>query len=284
MQGASCARLPDGRLHCQHGPIDLVIECWGEASEVEHAYAQATRRFASVLEELVAELSALRSPIRGDTRTFAGPVARRMHDAVSPHARVFITPMAAVAGAVADEVLAALVHGRSLRKAIVNNGGDVAFHLSAGEALSTGVVANIAAPALDALASIDATRTVRGIATSGWRGRSQSLGIADAVTVLARSAAEADAAATLIANAVNIKHPAIVRAPARSLREDSDLGDRLVTVEVPALAPAQIDAALAAGVDCAERMRAQGLIEAALIVLQRRARSVHGAASLTRAA
>jgi hypothetical protein len=45
---------------------------------------------------------------------------------------------------------------------------------------------------------------VRGVATSGWRGRSFSLGIADAVTVLARSGAEADAAATLIANAVNL--------------------------------------------------------------------------------
>ncbi len=284
MQPARCARLTDGRLLCQHGPIELFIEAWGDTAEVERAYAQAAQRFASILDELVAELPALRAPMRDDTPAFAGVVARRMHAAVSPHARTFVTPMAAVAGAVADEVLAALVRGRRLKKAIINNGGDIAFHLAAGETLSTGVVANLAAPALDALAAIDAARAVRGIATSGWRGRSQSLGIADAVTVIARTAAQADAAATLIANAVNVEHAAIRRAPAQSLREDSDLGDRLVTVEVRPLPPALIDAALAAGATCAEGMRAAGLIDAALLLLQGRACSLHGAAALSRAA
>jgi len=284
MQPPLCLRLVDGRLHCQHGPIDLVIEAWGEAAEVERAYAQAETRFGTILEELVAELPRLRRPIDDAMPIFDGAVAKRMAAAVRPHRAVFVTPMAAVAGAVADEVLAALLRGRALSKAVVNDGGDIAFHLAAGEALSTGVVADISAPALDALSSIDAASPVRGIATSGWRGRSQSLGIADAVTVLARSAAAADAAATLIANAVNVDHPAIVRRPARQLREDSDLGDRLVTVDVTPLPSSLIDAALATGVACAERMRAQGLIEAALLVLQGRARSAHGSAPLTRAA
>jgi hypothetical protein len=284
MQPAVCVRLADGRLHCQHGPIDVLIEAWGEHSEVARAHAQAEARFRTILDALVAELPALRSPVRPDTPAFAGPVARRMHAAVSPHAGVFITPMAAVAGAVADEILAALRHGRRLSKAIVNDGGDIAFHLAPGARLATGIVADIAAPTLDALASIDAASPVRGIATSGWRGRSQSFGIADAVTVLARSAAEADAAATLIANAVNVDHPSIRRAPGRALREDSDLGDRLVTVEVPTLAPAHIDAALDAGAQCAERMRRAGLIEASLLLLQGRARRVHGAVPLGRAA
>ena len=283
MQPPLCARLADGRLHCQHGPIDLLIEAWGEREEVERAYVQAAERFGSILEELVAELPALRSPI-SSRPSVRGTVARRMHAAVSPHARTFITPMAAVAGAVADEVLAALIRGRRLKKAIINNGGDIAFHLAAGETLSTGVVADLAAPALDALAAIDAARAVRGIATSGWRGRSQSLGIADAVTVIARTAAQADAAATLIANAINVEHAAIRRAPAQSLREDSDLGDRLVTVEVPPLPPALIDAALAAGAACAEGMRVAGLIDSALLVLQGRARSSHANAPLMRAA
>ena len=88
---------------------------------------------------------------------------------------------------------------------------------------------------------------MRGVATSGWQGRSHSLGIADAVTVLARCAAVADAAATLIANAVDVDHPGIRREPARVLDEDSDLGDRPVTVAVPALDPETIDAALDAG-------------------------------------
>ncbi|MEJ2173486.1 MAG: UPF0280 family protein [bacterium] len=283
MQGASCERLTDGRLHCQHGPIELVIEAWGDAPEVERAYAQAERRFASILEGLVAELPALRRPI-SNPDVVGGIVARRMVDAVLPYRDVFITPMAAVAGAVADAVLESMLQTRRLRKAIVNNGGDIAFHLAPGTSLSTGIVADIAAPALGAISLIDASSPVRGIATSGWRGRSHSLGIADAVIVLARTAAEADAAATLIANATNVEHPLIIRAPARSLREDSDLGERLVTVDVPRLPSSLIDAALTAGAACAEHMRAQGLIEAALLVLQGRARSVHGAAPLTRAA
>lgn len=284
MQPPLCARLPDGRLHCQHGPIDLLIEAWSEAAEVERAYAQAERRFASILEELVAELPSLRAPVGDERPRVAGTVAQRMASAVWPHRAVFVTPMAAVAGAVADEVLAALLRGRALSKAVVNDGGDIAFHLAPGASLKTGVVADIAAPALDAISSIDAASPVRGIATSGWRGRSQSLGIADAVTVLARSAAAADAAATLIANAVDVEHPAIVRAPASALREDSDLGDHLVTVDVPPLPEAAIDAALAAGAACAERMRAAGLIEAALLVLQGRRRGAHAAAPRRRAA
>jgi ApbE superfamily uncharacterized protein (UPF0280 family) len=113
---------------------------------------------------------------------------------------------------------------------------------------------------------------VRGIATSGWRGRSFSLGIADSVTVLARDAATADAAATMIANAVDLDHAAIVRRPASSLKDDSDLGDLLVTVDVPALAQPLIDLALARGVEAAQRLRAQGLIEGAALFLQGRAR------------
>ncbi|MDX1375646.1 MAG: UPF0280 family protein [Burkholderiales bacterium] len=284
MQPATCARLSDGRLHCQHGPITVFIEAWGDAGEIERAHAQAAARFRTILEELVRELPMLRTPVGEVKPIFEGDVARRMADAVWPHRPVFVTPMAAVAGAVADEVLAALIRDRSLTKAIVNNGGDIAFHLAAGSRLATGVVADIAAPALDAISAIDAASPVRGIATSGWRGRSHSLGIADAVTVLARTAADADAAATLVANAVNADHPAIVRAPAKSLREDSDLGDRLVTVDVPPLPPARVDAALAAGAACAEHMRARGLIECALLVLQGRARSVHRAAPLVRAA
>lgn len=280
MSAATCTRLADGRLHCQHGPIDLLIAAWGETGEVERAYAQARTRFDAILDELVAELPGLRMPTGDAMPRFAGRVAQRMAAAVWPLRDVFVTPMAAVAGGVADEMLAALIKGRTLAKAIINNGGDIAFHLAPGESLSAGLVADIAAPVLDASAAIDAASPVRGIATSGWRGRSQSLGIADAVTVLARSAAAADAAATLIANAVDTDHPSIRRAPARSLREDSDLGDRLVTVDVPPLPRACVDQALAAGVACAERMRARGCIESALLVLQGEHRGVHAARSL----
>jgi len=272
------ARLPDGRLHLQHGPIDLVIEAWGEAGEVRAAYAQVRSAFPEVLPRLVTELPLLRRAIDAAHPGPEGPVARRMFEACKSiialprqsaerEGQIFITPMAAVAGAVADEMLAAMLAGRRLRKAYVNDGGDIALHLAPGETMRAGVVGDVRHPALDGIATITHESGVRGIATSGWRGRSFSLGIADAATVLARTAAEADAAATLIANAVNVEHPAVRRAPARSIDPDSDLGDRLVTVEVGPLGASTIDAALDHGAVMAERLRGAGLITAAVLLL-----------------
>ncbi len=256
--GPQAALLPGGRLHLQHGPIDLVITAEGPPGAREAAFAAAWGRFASVLGELCAELGALRSPA-GVCVT--GVVARRMAAAVLPHAARFITPMAAVAGAVADEILAAMLQAAPLRRAAVNNGGDIALHLSPGESLRIGLVDRPDRPSLFAAATVRASDGVRGVATSGWRGRSVSLGIADAVTVLAADAATADAAATMIANAVDLPgHPGIERAPAWDLQPEHDLGPRLVTRAVPSLLPGEAAAALAFGLAEAERMRQNGLI------------------------
>jgi ApbE superfamily uncharacterized protein (UPF0280 family) len=267
--------LPDGRrLHLQHGPIDLVIEAWGERAEIETAYRQAWARFQDVLEGLVAELPLLRRPADAAHPGVRGPVAKRMLAACRQHEGVFLTPMAAVAGAVADEVLAAMLAGRTLEKAYVNDGGDIALHLAPGTRLRTGIVGDLAAPVLDAVATIDAAMPVRGIATSGAGGRSFSLGIADAVTVLARDAASADAAATVIGNEVDLDHPSVERAPAFELDPDSDLGERLVTIGVGDLAPAEIALALDRGAAEAERIRHAGLIHAAVLLLKGEARTV----------
>jgi hypothetical protein len=272
--GAVARLLPDGRrLHLQHGPIDLVIEAWGEAEEVAASYQQAWVRFQDVLETLVAELPLLRRPVE-NVPGVRGPVALRMLEACRRHRGVFVTPMAAVAGAVADEVLAAMVAGHRLEKAYVNDGGDIALHLAPGASLATGIVGDLAVPALDAVARIDAAMPVRGIATSGAGGRSFSLGIADAVTILAADAASADAAATLIANAVDLEHPAIERRRATELDPDSDLGDRLVTVRVGALAPEDIAVALDRGAAKAEEMCRSGLIQAAVLLLRQDCRVV----------
>ncbi len=272
---AQAALLADGkRLHLQHGPIDIIAEAFADEDERRLAYGQAVARFATILAELVAELGPLRQPITDAGLAVAGPVARRMVAAVWPYRQHFVTPMAAVAGAVADEVLGAMVAGRSLARAYVNDGGDIALHLAPGERLRAGLVANPDAPALAGRLLLDHALPVRGLATSGWRGRSFSLGIADAVSVLAATAAEADAAATLIANAVDCDHTAIARSPAKLLREDTDLGDLPVTVAVGPLPQAAIERALAAGVRRADGFRKAGLIHAAGLVLQGRVRIV----------
>jgi uncharacterized protein len=257
------AFLPDGRLHLQHGPIDLLVEAFGARDEVERAYRQAIDRFGDILPTLVGELPLLRRPVGDAYPLLQGPVARRMVEGVWPHRAVYITPMAAVAGAVADEMLQAMLLGRTLDKAYVNNGGDIAFHLSPGHELRAGIFVD----ALDGAVRLTHDRPVRGIATSGWGGRSFSLGIADSVTVLAANAAAADAAATIIANAVNADHPAIERQPARDLDPDSDLGELLVTTEVGPLPSEIVAEALDRGAAAARRLRGACLIDSAAIRL-----------------
>ena len=194
--------------------------------------------------------------------------------AVWRHRTAFITPMAAVAGAVADHVLAALVAGREISKAYVNDGGDIALHLTPGQSLTLGMAGAAGASGLDGTLEVRAADPARGVATSGRGGRSFSFGIADAVTVLATTAAAADAAATMVANAVSLDHPAIARRPACTLDPDSDLGDRLVTVDVGALPAAGIDRALDAGAACALRLRDAGILRAAALRLRGRVRLV----------
>ena len=245
---AAC--FPDGRLHLQHGPIDLIIEAFGTRDEVERAYRQAIDRFGDILPTLVRELPLLRRPVGEAYPLLQGPVARRMAEAVWPHRGVYITPMAAVAGSVADEMLQAMLVGRALDKAYVNDGGDIAFHLAPGHELKAGIFVD----RLDGNVRLTYDQAVRGIATSGRGGRSLSLGIADSVTVLAETAAAADAAATIIANAVDADHPAVERRPARDLDPDSDLGELLVTTCVGDLPADIIDQALERGVAEARRL------------------------------
>ncbi|MBI3477492.1 MAG: UPF0280 family protein [Acidobacteria bacterium] len=263
--------LPDGRrLHLHDGPIDLVIEAFGAPSEVEASYRAASERFLTILDELCGELKFLRQPTQADGASPQGSVARRMVNAVSPYASaIFITPMAAVAGAVAEEILCSMTYAAELARAYVNNGGDIALHMAPGEKFVVGMVDRPERPSLFGTTTISSNDPVRGIATSGWRGRSFSLGIADAVTVLADNAAMADAAATVIANAVNLPgYSKIKRVAACELAPDSDLGELMVTQSVGELSPAEIHDALSAGFRKAEQLRSEGLIRSAALKLQ----------------
>jgi ApbE superfamily uncharacterized protein (UPF0280 family) len=269
--------LADGRrLHLQDGPIDLIVEAWGSEANIRAAYNAAARRFTGLLDTLCEELVELRKPANPFTCVLRGKVARGMHAAVAPYAADhFITPMAAVAGAVAEEILGAMVDAARLDRAYVNNGGDIALHLGERQRLTVGLVDRPDRPGLMKTTIIDFDDPARGIATSGRHGRSFSLGIADAVTVLARTAAQADAAATIIANAVDLPgHPAVLRCPAHDLQPDSDLGARLVTRDVGDLSHYEIEAALEAGADKARALLGQGLIESAALRLHGETRIV----------
>jgi uncharacterized protein len=262
--------LSDGRrLHLQDGPIDLIVEAGGSETSARAAYQAAARRFTGLLDELCGELPLLRQAADPARCRLQGTVARRMHAAVAPFAAdCFITPMAAVAGSVAEEILGAMLQSAPLTRAYVNNGGDIALHLADGEHFTVGLADRPDAPSLMRTMVIDADDPTRGVATSGRHGRSFSLGIADAVTVLARTASQADAAATIIANSVDLPgHAAIVRCPAHDLQPDSDLGARLVTRDVGKLSGREIEDALESGAACARKLLAAGLIDGAALRL-----------------
>ena len=247
-------------MHLHHGPIDLIIESFGPGADA--SYARATQVFQTVLIDLAGELPDLRRSITDDL-VLSGEIAQAMAAAVRPYAPEFVTPMAAVAGAVADYVLAALVDGSGIIKAYVNNGGDVAFFLTNGAVFNAGIFAE-----QPGAFQVQYENPARGVATSGWRGRSHSLGIADAVTVLSTNAAAADVSATLIANAVDVPgSPNIKRAPAAELAPDSDLGEQLVTVDVGDLSKGETATALDRGATFAQSILDRGLICGAALQL-----------------
>lgn len=267
MMGPQAALLPGGtRLHLQHGPIDLIIGA--DQDRRRRAFEAARAGFEGVLQGLVAQLPLLRcgktvDPGLGETET-----AQRMIAATAPHAsHGFVTPMAAVAGSVAETVLAAMVAGSAPSRAYVNNGGDIAIHLGRGQSFTLGMTSHD--NHVLGKTRLDHATLSRGIATSGRHGRSLSFGIADSVTALAATAAQADVAATLIANAVDLPgHPAVTRAPAEDIQPDSDLATRPVVTGCGPLTNAERAYALEAGLACARDLAQRGLIHAAALFLQ----------------
>ncbi len=268
--------MEDGkRLHLQHGPIDIVAEGFGGKSEVFACYQQGIAVFETVLQTLVMDLDVLKEPVDQDRKQRLQGIAGNMYGAAARFAgNRFVTPMAAVAGAVADFVKNAMLEGRSLEKLYVNNGGDISLYLNGQASFTSAIVNNQDAPSVDAKITIRPEEGIGGIATSGWRGRSLSPGIADAVTVLAETTALADVAATLIAGDVWVDSVNVEQQRASSLREDTDLGDMMVTTDVGRLQKQEIEAALNRGLVTAERFRDLGLIKGAYLALQGEVKSL----------
>jgi len=282
------SQLQNGQQHFSWGPIDLVIGAQADFGNhenfIQQAHDDAWSRFQNILPELVKELSALKQAIRAsENNPFDGHIARNMWQACRPFSAHFITPMAAVAGAVADEMIKSY-QIYDIHKAWINNGGDIAIHLAPNQVIPIGICADsylandnlqqLGSFTLDGQLTISTKDPVRGIATSGWQGRSFSMGIADSVTVLAHNAACADAAATIIANAVNVEDVRILRRRACDVKDDSDLGEHLITVYVPTLEDELIEHALDNGLMMAQTLKEQGLIWGAILVCQQQVKYV----------
>ncbi len=253
------------------GPMTLSISAWAGGKPRPVIAAQAAR-------EALRSLAVL-SDFQGYMRRRVGelPEERPLPVVVARAAEACrkvdpaLTPLAAVAGAAADQVAdAALALGAD--KVVVNNGGDLAVRLGPGQELVVGLKPtkdDDQEPAsLLGRLRLDQSSCVGGVASSGWRGRSLSSGVADLATAWARSAALADAAATALGNATQVASTAVNQRIANDLDPDCGLGSQAMTTGVGELSAEERGQALAGARRVARGLRSAGLLQGCLIVVQ----------------
>ena len=197
-------------------------------------------------------------------------VVKRMIEASRKIAPGELTPMAAVAGAVADEMMGRILElsAGAVTQVLVNNGGDMALY-SPLQGVRVGIKGITRRDGRPFILRLRGRETAYGLATSGWRGRSVSRGIADAVVVVAPASAAADAAATYIGNAVgDDKIACVTRQKAGDLDPASDIPDVAVTVACGKLTEAEKERAIANGMKAAKKIIEKGIVKEVGIYLQ----------------
>lgn len=192
-------------------------------------------------------------------------VFRLMHDAVRSTSEPTLTSMAAVAGTISEMVCNYLTE-RGATKVLVNNGGDIAVHLGDGESTRVGIIPRLGAQPSHYV-QLSSASAIKGIATSGFGGRSFTRGIADAAVALAAKPSIADACATVLANAVNVESPLIERRQARELDPATDIPNLWVTTKILPLPGETRDCALANGMEKAREMVDSKLLFGAILFL-----------------
>lgn len=250
----------------ENGPLHLVIRAYS-GSGLDHEMAVAASHYAfTCLEGVAGELPLLRQQHRELQLTPKHKISRAMLESVRAVGDADLTPMAAVAGSIADEVANWLME-KGATRAIVDNGGDIAIRLSPGERMTVGLRPTIESQKITHVIRLNSNSTTWGVNTSGLGGRSLTRGIASAVTAFGSTSSLADAAATAIANACFSQHKNILQVPARQIDSNSDLGEMLVTVSVQGLPEQIVAKALENGLQKASLVQQQGLIQGALIVI-----------------
>ena len=267
------AVLGAGRIKLDYGPMQMTIAASRDQYPLAGAVQEAARYAMAVLDDLARYKDVARRPQAEIIIKREHPeILRQMIAAVVRSGDATLTPMAAVAGAIAD-LVADFLLAAGATKVVVNNGGDIALRLQKEERLTVGVVPVIGAGYSHRL-QIKAGEGIGGIATSGLGGRSFTKGIATAVTVTAATAAAADACATSTANAVYTPHPGIKLDFAKNIDPDSDIGDHLVVCGVDDLPPDVIRAALANGCEQAQKYYERKLIGGAALFFYHWARLI----------
>ena len=254
-----------------HGPVFMSVEAWRGGEPLARAALVGAARGARLLDELVPWLETARLPLGdpGCREASDQPlVLRRMIKAAARLGEADFTPMAAVAGTFSDLAKEAALEAGADR-VLVNNGGDISLAFGLGGApFTVGLVSDLAQPGLSHTLRIGPQDGVGGLATSGQGGRSLSKGVASAVTCFARTSAQADAAATSLANATWVDDPALMYCRAEELDPLTDLKGHTVVRKVGTLSDAAVERAIAAGCRRASALLDSGMILGAVIFVQ----------------
>ena len=249
----------------ESGPMRLVIQCWRQNGVALQAAMAAGKVAFSFLEQVAMHRELLKQPAGNIDENPKNAIACKMVHSAKAIGDADLTPMAAVAGTLADAV-ADWLFERGMTRVIVDNGGDVAIRLAKGESARVGLRTDVRSQAIGYILCLDDRNQAWGINTSGLGGRSFTRGIATAVTAVANCSSMADAAATAIANACFVKDANIIQVPAERIAPDTDLRGIPVTVAVGSLSTAKINTALQNALCKAENLTQKGMIHGALVV------------------
>lgn len=262
-------RLQGGNVLAECGPMRLVISAFvGKVPQPEMALRAAEESFLC-LEAVAEERCHLGKDFRKFRSRLKNVLAERMIESVSAVGDEDLTPMAAVAGTIGDGV-ADFLGNRGMTKVIVENGGDVSIRLEGDESVTVGIRTSVVRREIAHVMNLTPRSPSWGVATSGLGGRSLTRGVASAVTVVARTASLADAAATAIANATFVEDKEIVQRPAEEVDPYTDIPGIPVTVKVGPLSEAKETLALDRAIRRAEALITRGVILGAFVGVQGR--------------
>ena len=249
------------------GPMRLVIRAWNKDQPLIEQARRAAEESIGYLERIARCRPQLSLPIPKIKKLPEDELALRMITSVRAIGDEDLTPMAAVAGTIADAVADWLFENGATR-VIVDNGGDIAIRLAKDESAAVGVRPQVTSPLISHVIHLDSDRSAWGVTTSGIGGRSFTRGIASAVTVAATKAGMADAAATAIGNACFVEAEGVLQRPAADVDPNTDLKGVSITTKVGKLRPAKIAAALNSARKQAELLSQRNIIVGAFIALQ----------------
>jgi uncharacterized protein len=256
------AWLPDGkRLHLQNGLVNLIVQAFGPPAGVGRAYSAGIERARALVLELADDVPRLQA---GEAPQSEVGLRAAAACAQVPGA---LGPLTVLSGAVADEVLAAMVQGERLDRAFVNNHGVVGFHLAEGQSLSPQGMDWPEFARYDATTvAIPAAARTRGIAAGGWHYHGFAFGCVDRIYAASTSGAMAEAVLGSITTRM-LPGRALETVPAGTLEPGSVLG-ALGVYPLQDLAADEVAQAMAQGREAATALFDAGISTLALIELR----------------